>query len=184
MRLTNEMRAKFAADVLKAVPMKHDMSNAKASETITARLYEFLPKEVKAFDKKYPGLVNRTHMSVNCTYTDGTSVLEREGTYTVRRYIRYEFVPAEGSKDTSIQDILEENSKYWDEIRERKELKERIYEQALSCANLKKLQEFFPELVQFMPKQATKTGALVLVGTSNLIAELMQRGIVIKEDTK
>lgn len=163
MRLTNVVRDDFIVKVMNNTPWKSKYTKDVACKEIQRRGDALLPKDVQAFIKKHPHLINR---SSNYEKLTGAYV------YLVR-----------GQELSSIdyEDIKEQYNAYAAEKSERANLRSRLSELAYSAKTLKQLHDLMPELAAYMPKDEATAKQLPVAVAGGLVAELVKAGLKVEK---
>ena len=170
MRLTNEMRGNFADKVMKKTPVKSEWTRDKIIDALKQRLISAQPSDVQKFAKKYPNQTNWTSMPVNwLNYRDDENNI---------RYGRVNCINGSELKQIDTEDLESFYIDMLKEIAERKEMRARIYEQALCANTLEQLKVIFPDLTGLMPKPVVTVKSLP-APAKTLTDDLVKMGLEI-----
>lgn len=171
MRLTNQDRRDFANRVMKKIPIKSNWTRDKIAEELKSRLFKSMPKEVQDFSRKFPEQTNWTSVSV-----EWLNWQDDNGWH----YGRVQCINGAELKNIEWKDLRQNLLERQREDKERKEMADRIYEQALNCSTLAALQKVFPDLVGLMPKEEVVVKSLP-VPAKGLTDELVKFGLEIPQ---
>lgn len=172
MRLTNKMREDFADAVMRKIPIVNKWTREKVLDEIAKRLLQSEPKEVQDFYKKYPSKVAMT--STNFRWLD---VIRPDGVYVSGRVSHINDIDI---ATIDVGDLREFYREYLAEMSTRKEMRDRIIDQAFSCNTLDHLKTKFPDLTGLMPKEPVKVKSLP-VPAKGLIDDLVKFGLEIPQ---
>jgi hypothetical protein len=176
MRVTNEIRDAFVHAVMASIPMKSSFNYDMACEEIKKRSDATLPKDVQNFIKKHGDLINR----------DSRSLRHIIGEYSDPKWHRVYLVRGQSCDNIPIDDLVEQHKTYIAEKNDRTSMMRKLKAMAASANTLKQLQELFPELVEFMPKEENATGKRLLpvVQAGGVVGELVKMGLKVKKVKK
>ena len=172
MKLTKEMRNDFADCVMRKVPARSEWDKEKIIAELKRRLFAAQPKAVQEFSKKYPEQTNWTSV-----FFDFLTVRDDDGHI---RYGRVDCVNGSKVDDIEFGDLIALFNEYKDEQEERKQMRQRIYEQTCCCATLAQLQVVFPNLHGLMPKPVVNVKSLP-VPAKTLTDDLVKLGLEIPQ---
>lgn len=197
MRLNNNLREQFVNAVMKSIPEAPAYDGKKWAQMMRDRVENAtLPPEVKLFADAYPNLIRRDdgyrvvlpgtestecHLSEFLGGSDGTA----KCIYFV--VVRYENKLTD-EEVTSLTGPLaaEAGAEYLACLNarvERRNLRQQLQNVAANSPSTQALEKAFPELVDFIPKDA-EPQLPELVGTSELVAGLVKAGLKLHEATE
>lgn len=169
MRLTQAMKIEFKNAVMSSLPTPAADAYREETDKVQKEVYALNPKDVIAFDKKYPGVVRRYEQSVKLQGSSG----------------KYDFAyismtPIVAERPGLREEIAKRLTPFWEacqeEQRKRRELAASVRQATEACTTLAALQKALPELVQFMPKGGGAK-ALTITTHAQLITDLMKAGL-------
>lgn len=197
MRLNNNLREQFVNAVMKSLPEAPAYDGKKWAQTMRDRVENAtLPPEVKLFADAYPNLIRRDdgyrvvlpgtestecHLSGFLGGSDGTA-----------KRIYFVVVRCENKltdeEVTSLTGPLaaEAGAEYLaclNALVERRNLRKQLQDVAANSPSTQALEKAFPELVDFIPKDA-EPQLPELVGTSELVDGLVKAGLKLHEATE
>lgn len=197
MRLNNNLREQFVNAVMKSLPEAPAYDGKKWAQMMRDRVENAtLPPEVKLFADAYPNLIRRDdgyrvvlpgtestecHLGEFLGGSDGTA----KRIYVV--VVRYENKLTD-EEVTSLTGPLaaEAGAEYLaclNALVERRNLRQQLQDVAANSPSTQALEKAFPELVDFIPKDA-EPQLPELVGTSELVAGLVKAGLKLHEATE
>jgi len=161
------MRKDFADKVIKKIPIKSEWTREKIIDVLRKRLFESQPLEVQKFSKKYPEQTNWTSVIADfLNYRDGDSY----------KYGRVNCIYGSSLKNIETEDLKKIYINMIQELRDRKEMRNRIYEQSLSANTLEQLKVIFPGMVGLMPIPSKQIRTLP-VAAKGLTQDLIKLGL-------
>lgn len=171
MRLTNQDRRNFTNRVMNKIPIKSEWTHAKIVAELKRRLFKSMPKAVQDFSMKYPEQTNWTSLSVDWLNWKGDNGWH---------YGRVQCINGARLDNVEWEDLHALLKDRQREDDERKEMANRIYEQACCCDTLAALQKVFPDMLGLMPKETVVVKSLPVPATG-LTDELVKLGLEIPQ---
>lgn len=197
MILNNNLREQFVNAVMKSLPEAPAYDGKKWAQMMRDRIENAtLPPEVKLFADAYPNLIRRDDgYRVVLPGTENTEYHLSEflgGSDSTTKRIFFVVVRYENKltdeEVTSLTGPLaaEAGAEYLaclNALVERRNLRQQLQDVAANSPNTQALEKAFPELVDFIPKDA-EPQLPELVGTSELVAGLVKAGLKLHEATE
>lgn len=167
-RLTNLMRETFIEQVMNGIPVLHPFNIEDVKEKIVKLVEARLPEDIKAFSKKYPGLL----MRAKTIYLPESLSSGRRNRYYVNvvNHEACELVDCSGF-ELQLQNHESEQSS-------RATMRSQLYSVAYACPTVEKLKQALPELETYMPKINDRY-LPVATPTDVVVANLMGAGLKI-----
>lgn len=170
-RLSNLMRDTFIEQVMSGVPVLHPFNIDDVKEKIAKLIEARLPEDIKAFDKKHPGLLMRSK-----------SLYLPESLSTGRRNCYYvNVVNHEACEMVDCSGFELQKRNHDTEVSQRAEMRSQLYSIAYACNTVEKLKLALPELESYMPK-ANDRHLPVATPTDVVVANLMGAGLKIPKE--
>lgn len=197
MSLNNNFREQFVNAVMKSLPEAPAYDGKKWAQMMRDRVENAtLPPEVKLFADAYPNLIRRDDgYRVVLPGTENTEYHLSEflgGSDSTTKRIFFVVVRYENKltdeEVTSLTGPLaaEAGAEYLaclNALVERRNLRQQLQDVAANSPNTQALEKAFPELVDFIPKDA-EPQLPAIVGTSELVAGLVKAGLKRHEATE
>lgn len=201
MSLNNNFREQFVNAVMKSLPEAPAYDGKKWAQMMRDRVENAtLPPEVKLFADAYPNLIRRD--DGYRVVLPGTESLESNlsefGTGGLGLYdgtaMRIYFVVVRSENKLTDEEVTsltgplaaEAGAEYLARLNalvERRNLRQQLQAVAANSPSTQALEKAFPELVDFIPKDA-KPQLPAIVGTSELVAGLVKAGLKLHEATE
>lgn len=197
MSLNNNFREQFVNAVMKSLPEAPAYDGKKWAQMMRDRVENAtLPPEVRLFADAYPNLIRRDdgyrvvlpgteslecHLSEFLGWSDGTAT----SIYFVVARFENKLTDEEVTSLTGplAAEAGAEYLAHLNALVERRNLRQQLQAVAANSPSTQALEKAFPELVDFIPKDA-KPQLPELVGTSELVAGLVKAGLKLHEATE